>query len=609
MSHRGRHPLGWRRVALGSVLLSFAWALAACGTGDAAPASPPVTYLPGQGGLITVGIDQAPTGCNPNTATGNTFANRLVLSAVLPSAFSVDGTGQAQYDPALIDSAELHSTNPETVVYTLNPKAVWSDGVPITANDFIYAWQHQRTVPINTIGGDANVSTTAGYDDIATMTPSNRGRTLTVVFSTPYADWQGLFDYLLPAHVLERTGWSPTCTNVDPRIDLSGGPFEIASVSSTSIMLVKNPHWWGQPPKIDRLRIRLATGPGQLAEWLHEGKIDVAAPTFFTSGFLSAVSSLPTVRSEVNISNTFLELEFATAGQLTSQPLVREAVAYAIDRQQLVNHVVGWADVNIAPALSHLYAQGDAAYPTTPPPIPLNATTTSTTTTVPSGPISAKTFPSTADPTQVVDDLVSAGYFRNTTGLWVNLAGHPLVLKLAVDAGNGWAVQTAPLLAEQLRLEGITLQVLDEPNATIAGEQLQAGAVDMALLPLHTAAFPSATSAWYSPILDFSGGTGAQDWSNYNSPKVNNLFSQATRELDPVKAQPLYDAIDAQLWADMTALPLFAEPDALAWSAFVTGMDPGPYPQGLFSTILDWARLVKVPADYSGTPTVPSSRT
>ncbi len=607
MNHRVRHPLGWRRVVLGPVLLAVSWALAACGSGGP-PSSTPVTYLPGTGGLITVGIDQAPTGCNPNTATGSTYADRLVLSAVLPSAFSVDGSGQSEYDPALIDSAELQSTSPETVVYTLNPKAIWSDGVPITAEDFMYAWEHQRSVPINTTGGDANVLTTAGYDDIATMTPSNKGRTLTVVFSTPYADWQGLFDYLLPAHVLDRTGWSPTCDDVDPKVDLSGGPFEISTVAKTSIMLVRNPHWWGQQPKIDRLRIRIAGGPSQLAQWLHEGKIDIAAPTYFTSSFLAAVSSLPTIRSSVDISNAFLELEFATAGQLTSDPLIRDAVAYAVDRQGLVDRVVGWADVNIAPASSHLYSQADTGYPTTPAPVPVNSTTTTTTTTptTTSGTISAKTFPAGADPNEVVDDLVSAGYSRSAAGTWVSLTGHPLVLKLGVDASDGWAAQAAPILIEQLREQGITVQALDEPNATVAGEQLQSGTVDMALISLHTTAFPSSTSAWYSPVLDFSGGTGAQDWSNYNSTKVNNLFSRAAQELDPVTAQPLYNQIDAQLWSDMAALPLFAEPDALAWSSFVTGVTLGTYPQGLFSTVLDWARLVKVPSTFNGTPTVPS---
>jgi peptide/nickel transport system substrate-binding protein len=608
VSHRGRHPDGWRRLALGLVLLALAGVLTACGPSGASAKPPPVTYLPGQGGIITVGIDQAPTGCNPNTATGDTVADRLVLSAVLPSAFSVDETGAAQYSPlpGLILSAELQSTTPETVVYTLNPRAVWSDGVPITASDFIYAWEHQRSVPINVTGGDANVATTAGYDDIATMTPSNQGRTLTVVFSTAYADWQSLFGDLLPAHILDKAGWSPDCDNVNPAIDLSGGPFEIATVSKTAITLVRNPHWWGTAPKVNELRFRIATGPTQLAEWLREGEIDVAAPSYFTPGFLAAVSSLPTVKSDVHISNTFLELEFATAGPLTSQTLLRDAVAYAIDRQQLTDRVVGWADGYIAPATSHLYAQSESAYPTTPVPVPVNATTTTTTTTVPTAtPISATTFPTGADPDIVIQDMISAGYFRNASGDWVNLDGQLLTLKLAVDAGDGWAAQTAPLLVEQLKVEGITVQLIDEPDAAAAGEQLQAGNVDLALIPLHTTPFPSAASAWYSPLLDFVGGTGAQDWSDYNSTKVDNLFTQASSQLNPVTAQPLYNEIDAQLWADMVALPLFAEPDVLAWTDFVTGMTAGSYAPGLLSTILDWARLVKEPATYSGTPTVP----
>ncbi len=595
-------------MVLGSVLVASAGTLSACGTGVPSAKAPPVTYLPGQGGLITVGIDQEPTGCNPNTATGDTFADRLVLSAVLPSAFDVDDTGATQYNPlpGLITSAELQSTSPETVVYSINPKAVWSDGVPITASDFAYTWEHQRSVPINVTGGDANVSSTAGYDDIGTMTPSNDGRTLTVVFSTEYGDWQSLFSDLLPAHVMDKTGWSPDCDDVDAAVDLSGGPFEIASVTKKAIILVKNPKWWGQEPRINRLRIRIASGPAELAEWLHKGKIDVAAPTYFTPGFLASVSSLPTIKSDVHISNTFLELEFATAGPLTSEPLIRDAVAYAIDRQELTDLVAGWADVNIAPSTSHLYSQAQADYPPTPAPLPVNATTTTTTTTVPtSSAISASTFPTGADPETVVQDLVTAGYFRGPDGAWTDQANHTLTLKLAVDAGDGWAAQTAPLLVEQLKDQGIAVEAVDEPDATAAGEQLQAGNVDMALIPLAGSPFPSMTGAWYSPLLDFVGGTGAQDWSDYNSTRVDNLFTQATSELDPVTAQPLYTEIDAQLWADMIALPLFAEPVTLAWSGFVTGMTPGPYPLGLFSTLLDWARLVKVPSTYTGTPKVP----
>ncbi len=119
-------------------------------------------------------------------------------------------------------------------MYTLNPKAVWSDGVPITAKDFIYAWEQQRG---DLTSDPALVASTAGYRDIKSVTGSNKGRTVTVVFRQPFADWQMLFSNLLPAHIMEKVGWNPSCTTVNPAIDLSAGPFRIAKVSAQTIVL------------------------------------------------------------------------------------------------------------------------------------------------------------------------------------------------------------------------------------------------------------------------------------------------------------------------------------------------------------------------------------
>ena len=121
-------------------------------------------------------------------------------------------------------TSELVSTKPETIVYTLNPKAVWSDGVAITAADFKYAWEKQRGDPDGLRPPD--VASIAGYRDIASVTGSNGGHTVTVKFKTTFADWQMLFANLVPAHVMEKTGWNPSCTTVNPAIDLSGGPVQ-----------------------------------------------------------------------------------------------------------------------------------------------------------------------------------------------------------------------------------------------------------------------------------------------------------------------------------------------------------------------------------------------
>ncbi|MGH8988944.1 MAG: hypothetical protein ACRDXC_10190, partial [Acidimicrobiales bacterium] len=119
---------------------------------------------------MTVGIDQAPTGCNPDTGSGDTWADRLLLEPVLPSAFTVNSNGQAVYNSALITQAELQSTNPETVVYTLNASAVWSDGTPVSAADFVYTWQHERGVgsPVGTAPTAATSTTTTTTSTRAT---------------------------------------------------------------------------------------------------------------------------------------------------------------------------------------------------------------------------------------------------------------------------------------------------------------------------------------------------------------------------------------------------------------------------------------------------------
>ena len=226
-------------------------------------------------------------------------------------------------------------------------------------------------------------ASTLGYSDIATMTSANKGRTVTVIFTTPFADWQMLFNDLLPAHVMEEVGWDPPCSTVDPAIDISGGPFSIAAVADggRAITYKPNPKWWGQTPLLDRLVLRVATSPAQLARWLARGTAQVVLPSSFDPAYLQAVSSLPSASSEVDISSTFLSLFFSTTSAALPSAAIRQAVALAVDRQDLVNSVVGWADESIVPSASHLYVQNQNGYPG-PPTSPPNQ---GTTTTVPVG--------------------------------------------------------------------------------------------------------------------------------------------------------------------------------------------------------------------------------
>jgi peptide/nickel transport system substrate-binding protein len=600
VSHRGRpagrHRAGW----VGAASLMVALTLSACGSGAAAQSAPTVTYVPAIGGTLTIGVDQQPTGCNPNTAAGNTVADHMLLEPVLPSSFLVSDTGLSQYDSAVIVQAELQSTTPETVVYTIDPRAVWSDGVPITAEDFIYAWHEQRGGISELVAGSLDVASTAGYDDIKSVVGSNKGKTVTVVFSTPYADWQSLFNDLLPAHVMEKVGWSPDCHTLDPAVDLSGGPYVLHSVTPEEIVLVQNPKWWGEPAKLDRVVIKEASGEAQLAHWLRKGIVQVAAPSSFSQGFLQSVSNMPYVRSQVNISSTFLELELSTIAPLTADATIRLGIAHAVDRQDLVNQVAAFADIAIMPSASHIYSQTQGPYPANPPPVDLEAPTTTTTVPPASG-----VLPSGADLASSARELEAAGYFRIGDGPWTDVSGKPLTLRLVVDGADTWAETTAKLLVDQLTKAGIDVDLSSAPSVALAGNALALGNADAALIPLTTGPYTTETSAWYTPILGFTGEAGSQDWTNYDSTKVNQLFTEAMQELDPVTAEPFYAQADQALWTEMVALPLFAEPTALAWSDFTTGIGPNPYGSGLLWQLQTWGLQTAEPVNFSGTPTLP----
>jgi peptide/nickel transport system substrate-binding protein len=580
----------------------MALALLLTGCTSANSATTTVTYVGVTGGSVSVGVNQGPTGCNPHTPTGDSAGTRLLLAAVLPSPFIVDSSGNVMPNPNLIQQSELVSTKPETIVYTLNPQAVWSDGVPITAKDFIYAWQQQRA---DAPDAPNSVASVAGYRDIASVKGTNKGRTVTVIFRTLFADWQMLFANLLPAHIMESVGWNPTCSSVDPKIDLSGGPFEITSVSPQAVGLRANPKWWGTPPNLHSLTVHVASDTQQLTQWTQSGFVQVAMPATITPAYLGQVTSLPGEQSSVDPSDTFLQLEMASDPATVTPVDVRQAIALSVDRQALLTQRVNWALPDEEVATSHIEVVGQPGYHSppssdTPPTVP-TSTTTSTTTIGQGGTVN---FPASPVPTQADELMGSAGYVRvGAAGQWENLVGTPLTLRMAVDEGDSWAVATAPQLQAQLLAAGFAVTLVPEATAAAAGTAMTNDSADMALLPRTSTPFLSQAVAWYTTLLGAAGVDGSEDWTGYDDSAFNQLVTTASQQLNPNTAATDYNTADAQLWTDMVGLPLFVEPSTLVWSRTVGGVTPTPVSDSLLWYAQTWANLVPESPNNT-TPTV-----
>jgi peptide/nickel transport system substrate-binding protein len=600
---RGRRPRRWRWLVGTSALLALL--ASACGTSGGGGTT--VTYVAVAGGRISFGMTDSPTGCNPNTTRGNTPGTQTVLAAVLPSPYIpnvVTNAGQATANSELIESAEPVDISPQTIIYTLNPKAVWSDGVPITAADFKYAWEQQRGDPVTSSPDAASI---AGYRDIASVTGSSGGHTVTVKFKTTFADWQMLFANLLPAHVMEKVGWNPACTTVDPAIDLSAGPFMLGKVTPQEITLLQNPKWWGTPANSKSITIHIASSTAQLAQWMASGYVQVAAPSTMTQSFLTQMTGLAGAQSEVDTSATLLQLDMASSPETDLSPDLRFAIGLTIDRQALVNQQVSWAAAGIMPGNSHLTVQGQPNYkpastgsPTTT--VPPSTSSTSTTVLGAGGSVN---FPVTPVPAQAAAYIAATGLVRSPGDPYYHSSfGAPFQLHMVYDSSDPWAEAAAPTMQAELLAAGLDTTLLPVAGATKTGQVLAAGFADLAVLPVTFTPWMSQAIAMYTQLLGPPGKNGSQNWTGFSNSQFDALVTKASKQLNPNTALTYYDEADTLLWHEMVSLPLFAEPTMLVWSRTIGGVNAMPRSDSLLWFAQLWA--VRAPESTSNTtPSLP----
>jgi len=170
-------------VVLILVAAGVAWALLGSNPRRTASSAGQPTGI-GEGGTVTFAGGE-PSGFNPNTSKDNGTFVQNVVGNVYPSVFRTHPDLSVRLDSELMDGAELTAERPQTVTYRIRGDAVWSDGTPISAADFVYFWEQQN----GTIE-DNDVASTAGYQDIGGVTGSADGKTVTVRFDRPFADWQ-----------------------------------------------------------------------------------------------------------------------------------------------------------------------------------------------------------------------------------------------------------------------------------------------------------------------------------------------------------------------------------------------------------------------------------
>ncbi len=527
------------------LVLSLCLTSASCGSssigvaGTTTTSSTSITILP-QMTQLAFPVPYLPQNFNPNTPAGDQSVTRQIMANVWPSVFYENSKYQPVLNSTLMDSAELVSTNPEEIVYKINPKAVWSDGVPISAADFIFNWKAQAGSGklLDASNAPFLANSTIGYSDIKSIKSSNGGKTATVVFQKYFSEWESLFQPLVPAHIAERVGWNAGFELATPTVEVAGGPYEIDKViPGKEVTLNRNPRYWGKQAVISQIKFVDDPNPTKYAAQMADGSLNlIDSPS--TDLLYSDLKVLPNVVVHLVPSSSIQELIFNLSSAPLSDPKVRQAIALGIDRQAITGSVLGSYDAGAKPAGNNIFQPGLQQYQD-----------------------NGKSF-LTADPSRAVATLLADGYKRSISGIMTK-NGQPLVLKIAVDSGNEQLLYVEELITEELSAIGIVVNPVNFPASVLQSSVLSKGDFDMAIV--SESASPNA-AFHVSRYQSKSNGSGG-NYSRYSSKQADSLIRSAASELDPASSDLVYNELDQLIWKNLPTIPLYSIPDVIAYNA------------------------------------------
>jgi peptide/nickel transport system substrate-binding protein len=530
--------------------------LAACGGGSTGTSTSSGTAgAVKSGGSATFALDEDVAGFNVLQANDTEFVLQEILDQVWPMTFIVQPGLKPKLNTAVVTSATVTSTSPQTVVYKINPKATWSDGTPITAADFIYNWQSQSgSAQFKDVGGKAFLAaSTAGYNQIKSVTSSNGGKTATVVFSTPFSDWQSLFWPLIPAHIAQKAGFNDGFQSFGPAVQVSGGPYMIQSYTKGETLVeVRNPHYWGTPGKLSKIVFRFILDDAQQPPAIQNGEANVVNPALASVSYYDSVKGISNFTTQVKPGLEFQHMDFNQANPYLALSAVRHAIAYGTNRPQMVARIVSPLDPSIKPLENRLWMPTQPQYQDT------------------SGgfgaydPAKAKAMLQAAGMT-----MGSDGYFHPSFG---PEKGQDFTLSISTTSGVPVRAQIEELFQASMKNIGVKINIKNYDANTLFGTVGPKSEFDIIEFAWVLSPFASANQSIYCSFSNPS--VCGQDWDHYKNPAVDSLFVKALSTINQTQSAATYNQIDTILWKDMVTLPLFQQPQLFGWSTTYGNLTP-----------------------------------
>jgi len=415
-----------------------------------------------------------------------------------------------------------------SVTYRIRQEARWSDGVPITARDFVFTWQllarSKFAIPADT---------RALYDKIARAKILSPKR-VRFVFRQPLPGWNGLFDPVLPQHALAGEDfdevWRDRIDNPKTGRPLASGPFIFESWSRGSrLTLTRNRNYWQRKAYLDRLDFRFILPDfGAQIRAVRAGEVDLiqgignVPPEDLRSSPGTRVLSGSTIWFE------HIDFQLGSKGNpALKKPFVRQAIAYGIDRKSLGKALYTTLAPRVETDESAIYLPFQPAY-------------------------RPHWQRWSFSPTSAVRLLKGHRCRRGGDGIF-SCQGQRLSFRFVSTLGSPLRERTFEFIQPQLRRIGIDLANAFGPRQLVLNTVLPSGDWDLALFSWGYGGDPA-------QLVDVWGCKGAYNRTGYCNTKVTALFRSAAAELRTSARPPLLNRADALMARDLPTFPLFARP-------------------------------------------------
>lgn len=495
--------------------------------------------------IINVGVTNTIGSINPLLLNGGEI-NKYATGLMFLPLMELDA--DLNFEGMLADS--ITTEDNKNFIVHIDDAATWSDGTPVTADDVVYtALRLASPVIGNTammyyvfegVGDDGFVEEGAeSIDGIQKVDDK------TVQFTTkeemPITTFENSYArYLLtlPKHVIERYSEEELSTaDWFNHPDVVSGPFIVTDFDVDHyISYEANKDYWKGAPKIDKLNIKIVDG-SQLYAGLQSGEIDITQQTMsdIPQEDYESVEALDNVDvvygSPVTNQSVFIQTKNVPDVK------VRQAMLYAIDRQQILEELLSGHGEIVDGFLSSASPFYDDSL-----------------------------TPVSYDPEKAKALLEEAGWDGSQT------------IRFYVNSGDSTFVNAASIIAAEWAAVGIKAEIQTVDFATLMSV---AGTEDYDVLAVQ---YTYAPVDPYPDVAWLLGGEGS--WTGYSDDTLNDALTKSQLTSDPEETKELFSVVDKKVQEDVPMFSAYVISAQGAVSKRITGAAPSVY--GFFNDVQNW---------------------